>query len=50
MFTKNIELMVPNEVVTIGVKYLHPKGVGTVIWYWNGDEGHLQTRKLNNVI
>ena len=35
---------------TISETYLIPKGIGTVIWSWNDDEGQLYTKKLNTVI
>ena len=31
-------------------KYLIPKGIGSVIWYWNIDECQLNTNKLNTVL
>ena len=34
---------------TIGVKGLISKGIGTVSWCWNDDEGQLHTNKFNGV-
>ena len=50
MFTDKIELIISNGVETIGEKDLIPKGIGTVSWSWNDDEGQVHTIKLNNVI
>ena len=50
MFTEKIEPTVYNGVETIGGTYLIPKGIGTVSWSWNDDEGKLHTNKLNNII
>ena len=30
----------------IGGKYLHPKSIGTFLWYWMDDEGQLNTKNL----
>ena len=38
MLTDNIDTIIPNGVATIGVKYLIPKGIGTVIWSWTDDK------------
>ena len=50
MFTDRINPITSNGVATIGREYIIPKGIGTVIWYWNDDEGQLTTNKLNNVL
>ena len=50
MFTYKIETIISNVVVTIGVKYMIPKVIVTVIWSWADDEGQLHTNKLNNEI
>ena len=50
ILTDNIDPTISNGVSTIGGKYLIPKGIGTVIWYWTNDEGKMHTNKLNNAI
>ena len=50
MFTDNIEPIISNGVVTIGEKYIIPKGIVTVSWYWIGDVGQLNTNILNTVL
>ena len=35
---------------TIGGKYIIPRMIGKVSWYWNDDEVQLHTNKLNNVL
>ena len=47
MFNEKIELIISNRAVTIGGKYLIPKGIGTVSWYWTDDEGQLHTNRFN---
>ena len=47
MFTDNIEPIIYNGVATIGVKDII---IGTFIWYWNDDEGRLQTNKLKKLL
>ena len=37
MFTYKIEPIISNGVSTIGGKYIIPKGIGKVIWYWTDD-------------
>ena len=49
MLTEKIEPVIYNGVATIGGKYLIPKWIGTVIWYWTDDEGNLHKNKFNNV-
>ena len=48
--TNTIEAIISNGVANIGRRYLIPKGIGTVTWYWNYDEGQLHTNKQNNLI
>ena len=50
MFTDKIEPIIYNGVIDIGGNDLIPIGIGTVIWYWTGDEGQLQKNKLNNLL
>ena len=50
MFTDNIETITSNVVATIGGKYLIPKDIGTVSWYFTDDEVKLHTNKLKNVL
>ena len=50
MFTDKIERIISNGVVTIGGRDLITKGIGTVIWSCNDDEGKMHTKRLNNVI
>ena len=50
MFTDKIEPIIYNVLETIGVQGIITKGIGTVSWYWTDYEGHLHTKKLNNVI
>ena len=50
MFTDKIESIISNGVVYIGGKDLIPKGIGTVVWYYNDDGGQLHTKKLNNLL
>ena len=49
IFTDKIEPILSNTVATIGKKDTVPKGIGTVSWYWNDDEGQLHKKKPNNV-
>ena len=49
MLTKKIEPIIYNGVETIGGKYLIPKGIGTVSWYWTDYEGQIHTKKFNNI-
>ena len=46
IFTENIYPIISNGVAAIGGKYLHLKGIGTVIWSWNYDKGKRHTNKL----
>ena len=48
-FTNNIDSIIYNGEATIGGKYMIPKYIGTVWWYWTDDEGQLHTNRLNNV-
>ena len=50
MLTENIYLIIYIGATTIDGKYLIPKGIETVSWYWNADEGKIHTNKLNNVM
>ena len=50
MYTEKIDPIIYNGVEAIGGKYLIPKGIGTVRWFWNDYEGKLHTSELNNVI
>ena len=50
MFTDKIEPIISNGVATIGGKYIIPRMIGKVSWYWNDDEVQLHTNKLNNVL
>ena len=50
MFTHKIETIISNGVATTGGKYLIPRGIFIASWYWNDDEGQLNSKKLNNVI
>ena len=50
MFTDKIDPKIYNGVATMGGKYIIPKGIGTVIWYWTDDDGHMYTNKFNNAI
>ena len=50
MFTDKIDPIIYNLVAAIGGKYIIPKGIVTVIWYWTDDEGQLHTNKLNTVL
>ena len=50
MFTDKIEPIMSNGAATICGKYIHPKIIGTIRWYWNDYEGKLSTNKLNNLI
>ena len=43
MFTNNINPIISNGVTTIGGKYLIPKQIVTVSWYWTDDEGRIHT-------
>ena len=47
MFKDKIEPIRTNGMETIGGKYLIPTVIVTVFWYYTGDEGQLQTKKLN---
>ena len=49
MFTDKIEPIISNGFATIGGKYLIPKWIGTVTWYWNDDEVQIHTNKLNKI-
>ena len=44
MLTYKIEPIVSNRVLKIGDKYIHPKGIVTVIWYWTNNG-----RQLNKI-
>ena len=50
MFTDNIDPIITNVVATIGVKYIIPKGIGTVIWSYTDYEEQPHTNKLNNLL
>ena len=50
MFNEKIEPIISNRAVTIGVKYLIPKNIGTVRWYCTDDERQLNTQNFNNAI
>ena len=50
MFTEKIEPIIYNGVETMGGNDIIKKGIGTVIWSWTDDEGHLHTNKLNNLL
>ena len=50
LFTDKIEPIISNEVATEGIKYLIPKGIGTVTSSWNEDGGEINTQKLNYLI
>ena len=42
MLTDKIDPTISNGVATIDGKYITPKGIGTVIWYWTDDERQLK--------
>ena len=48
MFYDKIEPIIYNGVANIGGKDIITKGIGTVIWYWNDDEG--QPHKRNGIM
>ena len=50
MFNDKIDPIIYNGVENIGGKYLIPKGVVTVRWYWIENEGKLHTNKFNNAL
>ena len=50
MFTDKIDPIISNILVTIGGKYIIPKSIGTVSWYYTYGKGKRHTKKLNNVI
>ena len=50
MFSDKIDPIIYNGVVTIGLKDIIPKVIGTVSWSCNYDERQLHTNKLNNII
>ena len=50
MFTDKIDPIIFNGMETIGGKYIIPKGIVTVIWYWTDYEGKIYTNKLNNLL
>ena len=50
MLNEKIDIIVTNVVVTIGVKYIIPKGVFEVSWSCTYDELQLHNKKLNNVL
>ena len=50
MFTDYIEPIISNGVSIIGRKYIIPKGIGTVRWYWTDGDVQLHTNKLNNLL
>ena len=50
MFTDNIHPSISSGVSTMGAKYLISTEIGTVIWCLTDDQGHLDTKILNNVI
>ena len=50
MSTYNIDPIIYNGVATIGRKYIIPKVIGTVIWFFTDDEGQLHKKILNNVL
>ena len=50
MFTDKIDPTIYNGVETIGGKYLIPRGIFTVSWSWNYDEGKLHKKKLNDIL
>ena len=50
IFTDKIETIIYNGGANTVRKYLIPKGIGTVIWYWTDDNGELHTNTLNNLI
>ena len=50
MFTDKLQPIISYGVATMGGKYIIPKGIGTVSWSWNDDEGKLYTNKWNNAL
>ena len=50
MFTDKIDPIISNGVATIGEKDIIQKGIDTVIWSWNDDEGQRHKQKLKNVL
>ena len=50
MFSDNIEPIISNEVATVYVKVLIPKGVGTVSWSWTYYLEQFFATKFNNVL
>ena len=50
MFTGKSYPVIYNVVTTIGGKYLIPKQIVTVSWYWTDDEGRIHTNNSNNVL
>ena len=50
MFTDKIEPIISNGVETIGGKGIIHKGIATVSWSCNNDEGKLCRNKWNNLI
>ena len=50
MFNDKIDSIISNGVATIGGKYIIPKVVFTVSWYWTDDEGQMHTKDFNNII
>ena len=50
MITDKIDSIINNGVEKIGGKEPITKAIGKISWSWNGDEGQLQTNKLNNAL
>ena len=50
MFNDKIEPLICNRLADICGKYLIPKAIATVRWYWTDDEVQIHTKKLNNLL
>ena len=50
VFSGKIELVITNRVDTIGGKYLHKKGIGTVFWSWTYDKRELRSDSLKYIL
>ena len=50
MLTDKIDPIISNGAETIGGNDLIPKGIVTINWSWNDDEGRLQTNKLKKLL
>ena len=46
MIIGNIETILTSLLEKIGGKYLYPKGISAVSWFWMDDEGKLHTDNL----